>query len=493
MYILSPKVNIFFKRYKTLSLPAKAAIWFTICNFILKGISFISGPIFTRILPTDEYGIQSIFLSYEQLILIFATWEIQLGAYTKGLFKYRDDVALYTTATQALTNILTIACFTIIFLFNGLVTKATKMRPPILALLFVYLIVQPSYTLWLNRKRKAYDYRASVSVTLIYSIINVVIPITALLVFNKTANIKFGATLIGSSVICLLFYFRYANYWVLPKYWNKVKIYWIYNIRFEGPLVLHSLSYLILSQADRVMISHMVGDSQAAFYSVAYSIAGILSIFQSSVNQALQPWRYQMLEEKNYSSIKRVTNWLLVGFCTLIIAFLFIVPECMQFLFTADYIESLWCIPPIAASIFFMFLYTIFVNIEEYYEKTKYVVYVSVFCGVINIILNYIFIQIFGYIACAYTTLFSYMLFAAGHYFFMRKTLQSKEIKEDVVDSRAIKSISGCLILVSILVIAFYNLPIIRYSLLLILCSIAVNYRKRIVSVYTQLKGRQDV
>ena len=51
-------VNKIVNKYKQMSLPAKAAIWFTICNFVLKGISFISGPIFTRVLSTDEYGLQ---------------------------------------------------------------------------------------------------------------------------------------------------------------------------------------------------------------------------------------------------------------------------------------------------------------------------------------------------------------------------------------------------------------------------------------------------
>ena len=37
------------KRYKALSLPVKAAIWFTSVNFITKGINFITVPIFVYI------------------------------------------------------------------------------------------------------------------------------------------------------------------------------------------------------------------------------------------------------------------------------------------------------------------------------------------------------------------------------------------------------------------------------------------------------------
>ena len=44
-------------KYRSLSVQAKAALWFTICSFLQKGISFITVPIFTRLMSTEEYGI----------------------------------------------------------------------------------------------------------------------------------------------------------------------------------------------------------------------------------------------------------------------------------------------------------------------------------------------------------------------------------------------------------------------------------------------------
>ena len=43
-------------KYRSLSVQAKAALWFTICSFLQKGISFITVPIFTRLMSTEEYG-----------------------------------------------------------------------------------------------------------------------------------------------------------------------------------------------------------------------------------------------------------------------------------------------------------------------------------------------------------------------------------------------------------------------------------------------------
>lgn len=478
------------EKYLSLSLPARAAIWFTICNFILRGISFITGPIFTRLLPSDEYGKYAIFLSYEQIILIFATWEIQLGAYQKGIFKYKNDIRGYTSSTQLLVNIITLICFSLIFVFKDIFFKITGLGISVTLLMFIYLMLRPAYDCWLARKRKAYEYKAVVFITLLYSIVNVVVPMGAILVINRTANVKIETTLICSSLICIVFYLRNANYVETIKNKNLLN-YWKYSIAFEGPLVLHSLSYLILSQADRIMINNMIGSSEAAFYSVAYSIASVVSLFQISINQSLTPWRYQMLEEKKYSSIKEVTNGLLIMMGTLIIAFILVVPEGMKVLFTKEYYEAIWCIPPISVGIFFMFLYSIYVNIEEYYEKTKYVVIVSVACGLVNIILNYICICKFGYVACAYTTLFSYILFAVGHHFFMAKTLKEVGVKENVVDSKNVYLISLVMVVLSVIITMLYDHIFIRYGLLIFIIVFGILKRNKIKELFMRMRRKK--
>lgn len=452
-------------KYRAFSIPAKAAIWFTICNLIIKGISFITVPIFTRLMPDTEYGILSIYMSYEQLILILATWEIQMGAYQKGLFNYKGEEKIFTSAAQALVNMITISFFIIIFLLNRYVQKITGLSIDILILMFLYLLVQPSYNCWLVRQRTTYRYKLTVIVTLSYTVLIVVIPLIGIILIGGFAKVKYGLTIFCSTLFCLFFYLPNANYWKVLKCWDKVKKYWKFLLEFEAPLVLHSLSYLILSQADRVMIGNLVGSAQAAYYSVAYSIANVVSILQNSINQSLLPWRYEMLEKKNYEQIRKVTNYLLGAIGIFILIFILIAPEIMNILFTENYNESKWCIPPISVGVYFMFLYTIFVNIESYFEKTRFVMYVSVVCGIINIILNSICIQLFGYIACGYTTMISYILFALGHYYFTSKILNEENIDEQIVDVRMIVIISTIVIIFSIVITFLYPLPIIRYGI----------------------------
>lgn len=479
--------------YNNLSNPVKAAFWFTICNLLLKGISFITVPVFTRLLSETEYGKLSLFISYEQFFLIFSTWEIQNGAYQKGIFKYKNDIKNYTVATLILVNIITVVFFSIVFLFIDPISTFTQIPVEVFKVLCIYFMTRPAYDCWLIRQRTEYKYKNAVSITLIYSLVNVVIPICALKIWGATAQIKYSAGLIISTCICFGFYVCSITS-IKKTLQNKREMIeqWVFMIKFEGPLVLHSLSYMILNQSDRVMIGKFVGNAQAAYYSVAYNLSTVIILFQNSANQALLPWRYQMLQEKNYKKMKQMNTYLLGLFAGGILLFILICPEIMKILFTANYYEAIWCIPPISLSVFFMFLYTIFVNIETYFEKTQYVMYVSVLCGLLNIVLNYFGILYVGYIACAYATLVSYILFSVGHYYFMKQILKTNQIKtNEIIDTKKVVLISSFAIIVTVLITSMYNFAVLRWIISGVVFCLLVLKRKNISQILILFKNKE--
>ena len=61
------------EKYNNMSLPVKAALWYTLCNVINKGIALVSTPIFTRILTEEQYGTFAIFQSWFSILIIFTS------------------------------------------------------------------------------------------------------------------------------------------------------------------------------------------------------------------------------------------------------------------------------------------------------------------------------------------------------------------------------------------------------------------------------------
>ena len=56
--------------YNRAPLPLKATFWFSICQFLQKGISLLTTPFIARLLSTFEYGRVSAFASWESICLL---------------------------------------------------------------------------------------------------------------------------------------------------------------------------------------------------------------------------------------------------------------------------------------------------------------------------------------------------------------------------------------------------------------------------------------
>lgn len=476
------------EKYQKLSVEVRATFWFTICNFILKGISFITVPLFARYLSPTEYGTVSIYNSYQQIFLIFATFELSLGAFQRGLIRYKNDIKMFTKSLQVLWSGITLILFLGVFICRDTFVELTDTNVTILTLMFTYFLVQPAYDCWINLKRFKYDYKLVVVVTILFATLSTGISVLCVKFIDNTAIVRITSMLVVQILFCLPFYLRNVSIKSIITKRKIVKEYWVFALKFQMPLVVHSLSYLILAQSDRIMIGEMVGKTEAALYSIAYSLANVAIIFQTSINQVMKPWRYQKMNEKKYDSIGKITNILLLVLGGILLLFILVAPEIMKLLFSEEYFEAVWTIPPITLSVYFMFLYSIFSDIESYLYKTKYIMYASIVCATVNIVLNYFGIIKFGYIVCGYTTLISYILFAIMHYKFMKKSCIDEGIGEKIFDENKISILSVILIGLMVVFTIIYPYFWIRLILFFIIVIICVIKRDTILFALKELK-----
>lgn len=484
-------INKYIEKYSSLPITIKATFWFTICNFILKGISFITVPIFAALLPTDEYGKMSIYYSYEQIFTLFATFELSIGAYQRGILKFKNDEKLFTSSLIVLGNIITFINLFIFSLFNGWIVSFTNISSTVILIMFIYFLFQPAYMAWLTKKRFDYKYRPAVIATIAFTFFTTVFSLINVYLLDNTANVKVLTMLIVEIIFCIPFYVKSLDIYGLLHNRSKVKKYFVYCLKFQTPLLLHSLSYLVLSQSDRIMIGSLVNNSKAAIYSVAYNLASVIIIFQQSINQVFKPWRYQKLESKDYKNIHNTTTTITILIAILICMFIIVVPEVISLLFNDIYYEAIWTIPPVSIGVFFMYIYSIFSDVETYFHKTKYMAYASVMCAIINVILNFIGIKYFGYIACAYTTLITYIIFSIAHYYFMKKIMKENGIIDNIYNLKAIIIISILILLFGLIITILYNTFLLRYIFLIIILVVVFLKRNTILALFKNLKTNE--
>jgi O-antigen/teichoic acid export membrane protein len=69
-----------------------------------------------------------------------------------------------------------------------------------------------------------------------------------------------------------------------------------------------------------------------------------------------------------------------------------------------------------------------YVNYAFYEKKTKYIAAITIITGVLNVLLNYLLIPKFGYVAAAWTTLISYIVLFLLHYINVKWVIKVKRI-----------------------------------------------------------------
>lgn len=166
-------------------------------------------------------------------------------------------------------------------------------------------------------------------------------------------------------------------------------------------------------------------------------------------------------------------------------------PEAIRFFAPEEYYEAVYIIPSVSASVYFMFLFNVFANIEYYYSETKFVALASIGAALSNVILNYIFINLFGYIAAGYTTLASYILYAIGHYVFMCSVEKKYVGTYHFYNVKAILIISIVFVVAALSIMLLYKHIVMRYALLLMLCYWLWVKRKTIIAILKKVDDRK--
>lgn len=454
-------------KYQSLSMATKATLWAFVASMIQKGISIISTPIFTRILSSEQYAQYTIYQSWHEIFIIFVSLNVFNYATYTGLTKYSDDRDNFISSAQSVISVLSIVGFILYSIIHLFFIKIIDFSFSVIVVMFLDMLFFSSFSLWAAKERMNFKYKL---VTIYSIIIGFVGPILSIILIYIMPNNNGIARIYGTAfiniaigIICFFMNYRKSTKILKNEYSKFIFAYCV-------PLIPHFLSTQILTRFDRIMINDICGASKAGIYSLAYSLSSLLLIVNEAIFKSLTPLTYKTIKENN-DIIKLKKNVTGITLLIAVLNFLLILfaPEAVKIFAPSEYYEAIYIIPSVSASVYLTYLFNLFANIEYYYSETKFVTFASIMSAVANVVLNFIFINKYGYIAAGYTTLVSYILYAIGHYIFMCKVLKKHNIKDSYYDDKAIIYISIIFIIATIIIIPLYNLLAIRYLLILIL------------------------
>ena len=348
----------------------KAGIGYTIGNVMVKGINFLAIPIFSRLLTTEEMGVYTVFAAYEAVLFVFIGMALH-SSIRSAKYEFEGKIDDFTSSIMGIYWINLIVALFISIVFNKILTKLLDLDLVTLVMLVIYSFGIAVVTLYNARISLDYEYKKYIKVSLASTIGNVGLSLILIkTIFNSSRG--FGRVLgITISTVLVTVYIIYDLYKrARPTFRKK---YWKFGIKYSLPIIPHGISQVLLAQFDRIMINKMIGKSEAGIYGLVGNIKLILAIISDSISEVWMTWFYEKMKNKEIEAVRSRARQLCYFFLIIAIGVMSISPELVL------------------------------------------IMWGTMSAAVINIITNYIFIQKYGFIAAAYTTLFAYICYMILH------------------------------------------------------------------------------
>lgn len=462
----------------------KAGTFFIVSQILVRGLSFLVVPFYSRFLTTEQFGLFKVFESW----LLILVPVVSLGLYRSvevALYDYKDEFANFTSNIVFLGAIL-------FMLFSGL---CLILRKRILVLLgftdwmlyiaLLYIFTEFVYMCFMRREKQLMRYKKSFAYTVI------VLPMSTLISVMMMLYVYYSKRSQSNMLFC-----RIAGYYIpviiaglvlailmMKKIkWSNLLTDWRYGLLFSIPLVFELVSIQTMNQIDKIMIQRMVGNAESGIYSMATTVSFIVWVLEDSVWSAWQPWLFTKISTHEENDIKKSWQVLMHTFGVISLFLVSLSPEIILIFGGQKYKMAMYIVAPLVCSTLFRFYSYSYSALQNFYKKTIYVSIGTCLVMFINIVVNYFGIKYYGYIAAAYATAFSYLMLLLIMAFFEKKIIGTK-----IFPLSKTFLISLIYFILCVFIIFTYDLNIIfRYVMITVIMFVFIvfNYRKifRLVS-----------
>lgn len=449
----------------------KAGTFYLVGNLFNKGIAFLTVPFFTRILATSEFGIVTTYNSWVGILSMILGLALHMGVraafidYKKTINDFMSTIMFFSLVYSVMVGTITVSIISMskinVSLFMVVLCLIQGFSSAIIEDYSVYLMMQ-------------YRYKLRTVLMILPNLLSTILSVFTILLVTKSERywgriLPTALTFLIIGIIILFSVFRKSH-----KIYNIV--YLKFGLEVSVPLIVHGLAINILSQSDRTMITWLADASQTGIYSLVYSFSMIATVITSALEGIWIPWFIEKLKDKQRDEINALAKDYVNLMTYLMVGLIMVGPEILKLLASRDYWDGISIIPPVVLANYVIFIYSLYVNIEHYYKKTVKICKNTIIAAITNLILNYIFIPHFGYVAAAYTTLASYFVCTILH------SIDSKKLEPDLYPLKTFFR-PTCHICVSVIIFYVLDEQMILRCVIVFIYIIAMVCRERNVIV----------
>lgn len=454
---------------------SKSIMLNAITSVISIVVSLISTIVITRIISVSDLGIATSFITLKNILNLICLLSIYISI-NRIILDIKGKDYEYLSSIYIFSSLFCIITFVIYLIFHHYLNVIFGFNTKMMSLMFIMIFLINGCNLMINYC----NFKNKYIVMFIYNLLaSPVAQILSLVFASVLSSHKYLGRIIGVDLFNIVLGLGCGIFILSKGRFTFKKKYVIDSLKICIPMIPHLLAQILLSSCDLLMIKNIINNNAAGIYSMAYTISNILYTILVQLFMPWSPWVYRRIKNNEIDSIKKNSKTLIIGAWFLCVSLFTVAPEMIHIFLNKQYFEASFIVAPITVGIYFQIMYIFFYDIEYYHKKNKQIAFFSVLTSIINIVLNFIFIKQFGYIAAAYTTLISYLVLLILHYIGMRIV-----DKRDFYDIKTLFITSILLFIIAIIYVLTNNNFILRYCMLIVITIVVIiKYYKNIKQI----------
>lgn len=417
----------------------------------IYGVSSIVGrflnwclvPMYTYLFTAGEYGVVTNIYAYVALAIVILTYGMETGFFRFANHeRWSDPIQVYTTGLVSLGTTSALFAIAGCLLSPWLAGLLDCPEHPSFIWMMVLTVAIDAYTAlpyaYLRFRKRPVRF-ATIRLTGIALNIGLnlffillcpklwqSVPETIAWFYDPEFGIGyiFLANLISSAVSLLLLAPEICgvSYSFCGKLLREMLVY-------SYPILILGIAGIMNQTIDKILYPMLIPDHARALhelgiYGANYKIAIIMVVFTQAFRFAFEPFIFaQNKEEKGAernASYARAMNWFVAFSLFIFLGVMFYLPV-LRYFISPEYFSGLKVVPIVMMAELFS---GVFFNLSLWYklsDRTIWGSWFSFFGLAVTLIINIIFVPIFGYIACAWAAFLCYGTMMAASYFVGRR------------------------------------------------------------------------
>ncbi|RPF74963.1 MAG: hypothetical protein CBE49_000360 [Rickettsiales bacterium TMED289] len=389
----------------------KSSFIYVISNFSIAIIPFTMLPILSRYLTPEEYGVIAMFITIVAFFGAFtglsSNGAIMVRFFDKGPFQINQYISSSIFILVLSTSIILL----IVFLFGSLFEEYTGLTKTWLFIAclvsFSQFIVQIMLTIF-----QATDNPIKYAfLRFVQAIIEASLSLTLVVLFLMS----WEGRLIGISAVWFLvssfvIIYMLRKKWLIPSV-GKADMRDM--LRYGLPLMPHTIGALFLGTMDRFLVINILDIASAGIYMAAAQIGLILNMAVDAFNRAFAPWLMNYLSNRNHQDDIKLVKYTYIYFI-IVLSIAYILGALSEYLVYFLLGEEFYGAIPLLKFIFygnaFIGMYQMVNKYIFFTRKTELISMVTIFVGLITLLLSWYLITQEGLIGAAKAWMFGQMI-----------------------------------------------------------------------------------